>query len=80
MFEGIRIVRSIKKLVKDSSNIPGSLVTECEDLAKQRLYTIEDVAVMVVQIALKSNYITRDILTERGEKLVSEAEKLTSDI
>ena len=79
MFEGIKIVRAIKKLVKDSSGIPGSLVTETEHLAKQNFYSIEDVAVMIVQIALSSNYISRDNLTPRGEMLVSEAEKLGAE-
>jgi len=34
MFEGIKIIKAIRKLVKDSSGIPGSLVTESEHLAK----------------------------------------------
>ncbi len=79
MFEGIKIIKAMKKLVKDSSSIPGSLVSESEHLAKQKFYTIEEVAVMIVQIALSSNYISRDNLTDRGEMLVSEAEKLESD-
>lgn len=80
MFEGIKIIRAIKKLVKDPSSIPASLVTESEHLAKQNIYSIEDVAVMIVQIALSSNYISRDNLTPRGEALVSEAESIESGL
>ena len=76
MFEFIKIIIAIKKLVKDSSSIPGGLVTESEHLAKQKFYSIEEVAVMIVQIALNSNYMGRDNLTDRGEMLVSEAEQL----
>jgi len=79
MFEGIKIVRQIKKLVLGSSNIPGSLVTQSEHLAKQNLYTVEEVAVMIVQIALSNNYISRTDLTPKGELLVSEEEKLTTE-
>ena len=30
MFEGIKIIKAIRKLLKDSSGIPGGLVTESE--------------------------------------------------
>jgi len=41
MFEGFKIVRSLKNLVNDTSNIPGNLVGENEHLAKQNIYSAE---------------------------------------
>ena len=80
MFEAFKIIKTIKKLVNDSGSIPGSLVTETEHLVKQKLYSIDEVAVMVVQVALRSNYISRDNLTPRGETLISEAEIVESNL
>lgn len=79
LFEGIRIVKAIKKLTNKPEAIPGRLVTESEHLAKQKFFTIEEVAVMIVQIALESEYIDRNHLTLRGEKLISEVERLESN-
>ena len=79
MFEGINIIRSLKKLSNDTSNIPASLVSESEHLVKQNFYSAEDVAVMILQTALNLNYITRDNLKPRGEMLISEIEKYESE-
>lgn len=52
MFEGFKIIKQLKKLSKDTSNIPSNLVTESEHLVKQNFYSAEGVAVMILQTAL----------------------------
>lgn len=79
MFEGFKIIKQLKKLSKDTSSIPSSLVTESEHLVKQNFYSAEDVAVMILQTALNLNYITRDNLNPRGEMLISEIEKYETE-
>ncbi len=79
MFEGLKIIRCLKNLSKDTSNIPGSLVTESEHLVKQNFYSAETVAVMILQTALNLNYITRDNLKPRGEMLISEIEQYETE-
>lgn len=80
MFEGFKIVRSLKKLVKNTNNIPANLVGENEHLAKQKIYTAEDVAVMIIQTALHMKYINRNDLTDRGEMLLSAVEKADAEL
>ena len=80
MFEGFKIVWSLKKLVKNTSNIPGTLVGESEHLAKQNFYSAQDVALIIIQTALNMNYINRSNLTDKGEKLLSDIEKTEAEL
>ena len=79
MLEGIRIISAVKKLTTKPSRVPGHLVTEFEDLAKRNYFSIEDVAVMIIQTAIERNHIDREELTPRGEMLLSEVGEHESD-
>lgn len=80
MFEGFKIIGSLKKLTNNSSKIPSSLVTQSEHLVKQKLYTAEEVAVMILQTCFEQAYISRSNLKPRGEKLISEIEQYSGDL
>ena len=51
---------------------------ESEHLVGQDSYTAEEIAGVLLLIAIKQNYIKRENLTEVGERLVAEAEKRES--
>ncbi len=48
---------------------------ESEHLVAQESYTVEEMTGIILLIAIKQNYIKRENLTDKGEMLVSEAEK-----
>ena len=48
---------------------------ESEDLVAQESYTVEEMTGIILLIAIKQNYIKRESLTDKGEMLVSDAEK-----
>ena len=76
MFEGLKIIRQLKKLTNDTNNIPANLVTESEHLVKSNIFSAEDAAVMILQTAINLDYIDRADLKPRAEMLISELEAI----
>lgn len=55
------------------------MVIKSEYVVEQVSYTVEEIVGTLLQIAIKHNYIKREDLTTKGEKLVSEARALERD-
>ena len=57
----------------------GRMIIEPECLTERDSYTVEEIVGTILQIAIKHNYIKREDLTTKGEKLFSEAKKHEPD-
>jgi len=55
------------------------MVIKSENMEEENSYSVEEITGIILQIAIKQNYIKRTNLTAKGEMLVSEAEKLELD-
>jgi len=51
---------------------------ESEHMRVQDSYTVEEITGTLLLLAIKQNYIKRENLTDKGEMLVTEAEKRES--
>ncbi len=54
------------------------MFTETEHLRVQDSYTVEEITGILLLIAIKQNFIKRQNLTDKGKRLVTEAEKYES--
>jgi hypothetical protein len=53
---------------------------ESEHTVAQDFYTVEEITGILLLLAIKQNYIKRENLTDKGEMLVTEAEKHDSRV
>jgi hypothetical protein len=53
---------------------------ESEHLRVQDSYTAEEITGILLLLAIKQNYIKRENLTDKGEMLVTQAEKHDSSV
>jgi hypothetical protein len=51
------------------------MLIESGHIAAQDSYTVEEITGILLLLAIKQNYIKRENLTDKGEMLVTEAEK-----
>ena len=79
MFETSRLIRVLKKLTNNAGDIPLDIIKNGGSQIKANYFSVEDTAVMVVRSALNLGYIDRNMLTKRGEELVSEDEKFEEE-
>jgi len=49
------------------------MVIKSENMEEENSYSVEEITGIILQIAIKQNYIKRINLTPKGEMLVSEA-------
>jgi hypothetical protein len=80
MFESFKIVKIIKKLTDDNAeDISLRLIRQVEADVKKKFITIEEAALMILSISIKSGEIDKSILTEEAKKLVDDYEESMED-
>lgn len=80
MFESFKIVKLLKKLTDDNAeDISLRLIRQVEADVKKKFITIEEAALMILSISIKSGEIDKSILTEEAKKLVDEYEESMED-
>ena len=80
MFESFKIVKLLKKLTDDNAeDISLRLIRQVEADVKKKFITIEEAALMILSISIKSGEINKSILTEEAIKLVNDYEESMED-
>ena len=80
MFESFKIVKLLKKLTDDNAeDISLRLIRQVEADVKKKFITIEEAALMILSISIKSGEIDKSILTEEAKKLVDDYEESMED-
>jgi len=75
MFETFKLISSLKKLTNNNaSNIPLDIIKDVATKVKSNYYSIEQASVMVLRVSLNLGYLDREVLTKKGEELVSKDE------
>ena len=80
MFESFKIVKLLKKLTDNNAeDISLRLIRQVEADVKKKFITIEEAALMILSISIKSGEIDKSILTEEAKKLVDDYEESMED-
>lgn len=78
MFEGIRLISALKKLTKDTSNIPTQLIMSYETDIKNGLSSIDLASVMLLSTALNLGNTEEIALTPLGRQKLEGYKKMMS--
>ena len=81
MFEGYKIIKVLRKLTNNNAqNISPQLIQDVEVSVKNKFYSIEEAAALILSVSISLGVVDRNKLTENGKELVDEYNKSIEDI
>ena len=76
----LAIIRTLQELTDGNFlDISPTLIDEVEASVKKSFFTVEEAALMILSISIKSGEIDKSILTEEAKKLVDDYEESMED-